>query len=657
MALDSRGYAANIVGMSLPDRFLEELRARISIADVVGRKVVWDSRKSNPAKGDMWAPCPFHQEKTASFHVDDKKGFYHCFGCQASGDAISFLRETENIGFMDAVELLARDAGMEMPARDPAAQARAEAGARLTDVVEMAVQYYRLRLNSGAGTAARAYLEHKRGLGAEAQERWEIGFAPEGWQGLWDHLRGKDVPAELIVEAGLAKPSSKGGSPYDVFRNRIMFPIRDARGRAIAFGGRTMDPGDNAKYLNSPETPLFDKGRSLFNHGPARTAAGKDAPLILAEGYMDVIALVEAGFAGAVAPLGTAVTEHQLALLWRIAPEPVIALDGDSAGMRAAMRMIDLALPRLESGRSLRFCLLPQGQDPDDLLRAKGAKSMADLLAEAQPMSALLWQRETEGKSFDSPERRAGLDRRLRTLLGTIPDADVRNHYGAEFKRLRGTLFGTGPVRRGAWSKQAPPAGPTVSMRRSLLAAQDAGSQVREAFVMALLLRHPALIAEHAEALERSPPLDPDCASLATALLGAADSDRDSLRVQIEAELGPALLERVAGTAHVRLAIDVHVGADEDRARACLAEEFAKLEGERGLRNEVAEVEADPDPEHGEQTKWRIAQAARARDDAVRALAEDSTEYVTGPNGAQLDKSERDALHQLLGRISNRSEK
>ncbi|MEM8958805.1 MAG: DNA primase [Pseudomonadota bacterium] len=643
--------------MSLPDRFLEELRARISITDVIGRKVTWDTRKSNPAKGDMWAPCPFHQEKTASFHVDDKKGFYHCFGCQASGDAITFVRETENLGFMEAVELLAREAGMEMPAQDPAAQARAEAGARLTDIVEMAVQFYRLRLNSGAGAAARTYLEQKRGLGSDAQERWEIGFAPDGWQGLWDHLRGKEVPADLIMEAGLAKPSSKGGSPYDVFRNRIMFPIRDARGRAIAFGGRAMDPGDSAKYLNSPETPIFDKGRSLFNHGPARAAAGKEAQLILAEGYMDVIALVEAGFAGAVAPLGTAVTEHQLALLWRIAPEPVIALDGDTAGVRAALKMIDLALPRLESGRSLRFCLLPEGQDPDDLLRAGGAKAMADLLVEAQPMSALLWQRETEGKSFDSPERRARLDQRLRTLLGQIPDADVRNHYGAEFKRLRGTLFGTAPSHRSGRGKQAPSAGPTVSMRRSLLAAQDAGAQVREAFVIALLLRHPALIAEHADALERNPPLDPDCASLATALLRTTSSEPDTVRGEIEAELGPVLLDRVAGAAHVRLAINVHVGADEDRARACLAEELAKLEGERGLRNEVAEVEADPDPEHGEQSKWRIAQATRARDDALRAMAEDSTEYVTGPNGAQLDRSERDALHQLLGRISNRSEK
>jgi DNA primase len=221
----------------------------------------------------MWSPCPFHHEKTASFHVDDQKGYYYCFGCHAKGDAISFVRETENVGFMEAVEILAREAGMPMPQRDPQAQKKADRRSQLADVMEQAVQFFRLQLKTNAGHDARAYLE-KRGLGPEALERWEIGFAPDGWQNLWDHLTGKNVEPDLIFGCGLAKPSTKGGRPYDTFRNRIMFPIRDARGRCIAFGGRAMDPNDNAKYLNSPETELFDKGRSLYNHGPAREAAG-----------------------------------------------------------------------------------------------------------------------------------------------------------------------------------------------------------------------------------------------------------------------------------------------------------------------------------------------------------------------------------------------
>ena len=248
---------------------MDELRSRISISDVVGRKVMWDQRKSNVGKGDLWAPCPFHHEKSASFHVDDRKGYYYCFGCQAKGDALKFVQETENVGFMEAVEILAREAGMEMPARDPKAQQKQDRRTQLIEVMEQAVQFFRLQLKTNNASMARSYLQ-KRGLTPPALERWEIGFAPDGWQNLWDHLRGKNVPEELIMAAGLAKPSTKGGRAYDTFRNRIMFPIRDARGRAIAFGGRAMDPNDNAKYLNSPETELFDKGRSLYNHAPER---------------------------------------------------------------------------------------------------------------------------------------------------------------------------------------------------------------------------------------------------------------------------------------------------------------------------------------------------------------------------------------------------
>ena len=300
--------------MSLPPGFLDELKNRTSLGQVVGRKVIWDAKKSNQGKGDLWAPCPFHQEKTASFHVDDRKGFYYCFGCHAKGDMFSFVRETENVGFMEAVEILAREAGMQMPARDPKAQEKADRASQLAEVMEQAVQFFRLQLRAGTGAAAREYLTG-RGLRDGALDRWEIGFAPDGWQNLWDHLRGKSVAEDLILGAGLAKPSNQGKKPYDTFRNRIMFPIRDARGRCIAFGGRAIDPSDNAKYLNSPETELFDKGRSLFNHGPAREAAGKGETLVVAEGYMDVIALGEAGLLAAVAPLGTAVTESQLQML------------------------------------------------------------------------------------------------------------------------------------------------------------------------------------------------------------------------------------------------------------------------------------------------------------------------------------------------------
>ena len=270
--------------MSLPPGFLDELRNRVTISSVVGRKVVWDMRKSNQAKGDYWAPCPFHQEKTASFHVDDRKGFYYCFGCHAKGNAFTFLQETENMSFMEAVETLAREAGLPMPERDPRAAEKADRLSELAKVTEAAVRFFRMQLNTGAAAGAREYLRG-RGLAQSALDRFEIGYAPDARQALWDALTGAGIAGDLIIEAGLCAKPDDGGAPYDRMRGRIIFPIRDGRGRCIGFGGRALSANARAKYLNSPETPLFDKGRALYNLGPARSACGKGQPLIVAEGY------------------------------------------------------------------------------------------------------------------------------------------------------------------------------------------------------------------------------------------------------------------------------------------------------------------------------------------------------------------------------------
>ncbi|MGL6211483.1 MAG: DNA primase, partial [Paracoccaceae bacterium] len=398
--------------MSLPPGFLDELRTRLSLASVVGRKVTWDMRKSNLGKGDMWAPCPFHQEKSASFHVDDRKGYYYCFGCHAKGDAVTFVKETENVGFIEAVQILATEAGMPMPARDPHAAQKSDRRTELIKVMEEAVNFYRLQLKTAQAAPARDYLT-KRKLSPEAQDRWHIGYAPDARQALYTALTAKGITADQLIDAGLCAKPDDGGPPYDRFRGRIIFPIRDGQGRAISLGGRAMDPNARAKYLNGPETDLFDKGRNLYNHASAREAAGKGQPLIVAEGYMDVIALSEAGFKSTVAPLGTAITEDQLRLIWRIHDEPIIALDGDTAGIRAALRVIDLALPLLEAGKGLRFAVLPPGLDPDDLIKQQGAPAMQRVLDTAQPMVNLLWKRETEGRDFDSPERKAALDKTL----------------------------------------------------------------------------------------------------------------------------------------------------------------------------------------------------------------------------------------------------
>jgi DNA primase len=646
--------------MSLPPGFLDELRTRLSLSQVVGRKVMWDSRKSNQGKGDMWAPCPFHQEKSASFHVDDRKGFYYCFGCQAKGDAISFVRETENVGFMEAIEILAGEAGLEVPKRDPQAQQKSDERTELAEVMEQAVQFFRLQLRTGGGADARNYLDG-RGLAGAALERFEIGFAPDAWQGLWDHLSSKGVSPEKVLAAGLGKPSSKGGKPYDTFRNRIMFPIRDARGRCTAFGGRAMDPNDNAKYLNSPETLLFDKGRSLYNHGPAREAAGKGAPLIVAEGYMDVIALAEGGFGACVAPLGTAITDNQLHLLWRISDEPIIALDGDKAGLRAAQRLIDLALPLLEAGKSLRFALMPDGKDPDDLIRAKGPQAVQQVLDAAMPMVQLLWDRETEGRNFDSPERKASLDKALREKIMLIRDPSIRSHYGQAIKDMRWQLFRSGTSggpkkanwKKGDWRQKAPTKA-TADTKASLLAGagEDTQRQMREAVIIASLICTPEVVSEFEGQLEELQLSTQEHNALLDLILSHAHRGAEVLRKKIIDARGLENLEKLLNAGHVAITPCVRKPGDTEMALMTISEELAKLEAEQGLSAEVAEAAEDLVGLADESVTWRLGQAAQARNLAMRSEHEDKAEYDTAPNGARISREEKSAFDALLEKLN-----
>ena len=643
--------------MSLPPGFIEELRSRVTLSSVVGRKVVWDTRKSNMAKGDWWAPCPFHQEKSASFHVDDRKGYYYCFGCHAKGDALSFLRETENMGFMEAVETLARDAGMTMPARDPKAAERQDRRTQLAEVMEAAVKWYRMQLSTAAGAPARDYLARRK-LGEAAQARFEIGFAPDQRQGLFNALVQKGFAPDLIVDAGLCARPDDGGPPYDRFRGRIIYPIRDARGRAISLGGRAMDPNARAKYLNGPETDLFDKGRNLYNHGPAREACGKGAALVVAEGYMDVIALVEAGFGGAVAPLGTAVTEDQLRMLWRIHPEPIIALDGDKAGLRAALRVVDLALPLLEAGNALRFVILPEGLDPDDLIKSQGREAMARLLDAAQPMVDLLWRKETEGQIFDSPERRAALDKRLREVIRRIADPTIRSHYAEEIKRLRWELFAAqrvekpGPFRPGPYRAGLPgsPRGkaPLLPVRhetKSSLLAQAAGPEIeehlREAMILAICASHPALVARFESQIEKIELHGEDHQMLRHLLLMHAHDDPPCDPDQLLSEAGVAL-ENLLRLPHVQIAPPVTNRADAELAQMCLAEELAKLESRRGARAEIEDAERDLTGLVDEGLTWRLSRAAEARQQAERSRLDDTSDM--GEDRAALSRH----LQQLI---------
>lgn len=607
--------------MSISPAFLDELRNRVPVSRIVGRKVTWDLRRSNQAKGDWWAPCPFHGEKTASFHVDDQKGFYYCFGCHAKGDALKFLMESDGLDFIEAVKSLASEAGLAMPDRDPVEAKRADRRSVLAEAMEAAARHYRMQLSTGQGSDARDYLS-RRGLDSAGIDRFELGFAPDMRQGLFTALREKGIPVDVMDDAGLVIVPDDGGTPYDRFRGRIIFPIRDARGRVIAFGGRAMDPNARAKYLNSPETALFDKGRNLYNIGAARTAVSKGAPLIVAEGYMDVIALSLAGFEGAVAPLGTAITEDQLRLMWRVSPEPVIMLDGDAAGQRAALRLIDLALPMTGPGQALRFVTLPSGQDPDDLIRAQGGGALQKLLDGARPLVDLLWQREVEGREFDSPERRAALDAALRKSIAMIADEATRNHYTAALKERRFELFGgrrgagrLTPGPRDGRNRRGMPEPARAQTRATPLGQQDVADATLESMVLALCAAYPGLASRVESRLELLAPADPGRAALCHDLLAGSDS--------ID---GRAALARIMEDAYVRASPLIRSPDNIEKAAAVLANMLDKVEARRAALAELARAEAEMQGLVDEGLTWRMGESARARHRAESPEIEDTSD-------------------------------
>jgi DNA primase len=427
--------------MRFPEEFLKEVRSRIRLSDVIGRKVKLTRRGK-----DYVGLSPFTTEKTPSFYVHDKDGFYKCFSSGKGGDVFTFVMETERLTFAEAVEKLARDAGLELPSQSPEEKETYVRRVTLLDWVERACLFFEQQLRKSVGAEARTYLE-KRGFNEAAWKRHRMGFAPDGWRNLLDELTRQGATPEELIEAGLIVEADDGGDKrgdgprrWDRFRNRVIFPIADQQGRIIAFGARTLDPDGKPKYLNSSDSPLFHKGKTLYRYSAAREALApiKDGPLsrglIVTEGYVDAIALAEAGIGSAVAPLGTALTEDQLGLLWRAGPEPILCFDGDAAGLNAAYRSIDRALPLIEPGRSLWFVLLPDGMDPDDMVRLKGATAMREALEAARPLVDLLWKRELEAEPVDTPERRAGLQARLDAAAAKISHPAVRKAYEQDLR-------------------------------------------------------------------------------------------------------------------------------------------------------------------------------------------------------------------------------
>lgn len=566
--------------MSLSPQWLDELRARVTLSGVISR-----TTRLTKAGREFKACCPFHNEKTPSFTVNDEKGFYHCFGCGAHGDVIRWMTDQRGLAFMDAIRELAAEAGMEVPAPDPRAAKAAEQRDSLHDVMAAAQRWFVDNLASAEGAKARAYLA-TRGFDQHTVARFGFGYAPEGRQALPKALESFD--AKALVEAGL-RIVVDDKEPYDRFRGRLMLPIEDARGRVIAFGGRILDKGktDAPKYLNSPDTPLFDKGRTLYNLHRAAPASRQTGRVIVVEGYMDVIALAAAGIHECVAPMGTALTERQLELLWRMVETPILCFDGDAAGQRAAMRAVSRALPLLRPAHSLRIVRLPAGLDPDDLIKRDGVKGMEQVLGEARSLLDTLWLHERDAAPLASPEDKAGLKARLLHHVEAIGDADIKALYRRELLE-RFSAFAFPPREERPWraasGRPDRRAGQPTSQRLRRVVAQGARRPLIDAVVIGLV-RHPAEIGALSEAL---------------APLAAEDSRIDLLldaferQGELESEGALAILadkgiSLPSSDDQTRLRLPFVIeGHDADEARRALREAVALLVEQPALETALA---------------------------------------------------------------------
>ena len=607
--------------MTLSPQWLDELRARTVLSAVISPSV-----KLLRAGREWKACCPFHNEKTPSFTVNDEKGFFHCFGCGAHGDAIRFLTDHRGMPFMDAVKELAAKAGMDVPAPDPQAKERADRAASLTDVMAEVAKWYADQLQGIGGADAREYLKG-RGIGQDTIQRFGLGLAPDNRTALKRAL--EKLGEDRLVETGmLIRPDpgresgAQGGKEtYDRFRGRLMFPIRDARGRVIAFGGRILGEGE-PKYLNSPDTMLFDKGRTLYNLDRASPASRAARRLIVVEGYMDVIGLDRAGIAEAVAPNGTALTEAQIERLWRLDPSPILCFDGDAAGRKAAIRAALRALPLLGPERTLRFVELPPGQDPDDVVRSGGHEAFEALLAEPEPLDARLWRHEREAQPLTTPETRAGLRRRLIDHAATIGDPDLRrlyrdqwlNRFDAEIAPPRQfkPQGGRQPFRPGSFKggRFVPPESPPGDVMRGI---GKAGVDAPTARALILgFANFPEELPAHCEQLAALPIPDKRTAKLRDELVNAAFSgatlDREGVAT-ILGEQGAAVGKgpRAMGFSFTRR------DSDPDRARSDLAAAVeiiaASEEVERALTDATERLKRDfTDEALEEQTRLIAAQ-------------------------------------------------
>ncbi len=598
--------------MAFPPQFLDEIRTRVPLEGVIGKRVRLARRGR-----ELLGLCPFHKEKTPSFTVNEDKGFFHCFGCGAHGDVIGFVMRDEGLSFPEAVERLAGDAGLALPARDPRAEAREKQRLSLFEVVEAAAKWFEAELAGSRGAQARRYLD-ARGVDEATRATFRLGFAPDSRSALCTRLEKDGVTQAMLLDAGLVIAPDDGRPPYDRFRGRLIFPICDRRGRVVAFGGRALGDGQ-PKYLNSPETPLFAKGSLLYGQHLAAPAARKAGQAIAVEGYMDAIALHQAGIAQAVAPLGTALTEQQLEGLWRLADDPVLCFDGDEAGARAAARAVERALPKLSAKRSLRFATLPAGQDPDTMVRDRGTRAMAEIVDAAIPLSDQLWAMVAGGRALETPEARARVNRQLQEQIERIPDQDLRYRYLEDFRR-RLRLPWQGRKQGGPPPAFAPE--PPVRRSAALGPGAQGDPQPRERTLLQTLLDFPALLIEQGETLAILPFETQRYRTVKDAMVDWAEAGPEPDAENLRAHLGGRGLESVVGELLDSSTAYLNRAAGLDDARTQLAHLLGMQRRAVELPAELAAAERAFADEESEEALEQLTEAVRRNHDLARAEAE-----------------------------------
>lgn len=645
--------------------FIDELLTRTRLSSVVGKRVNWDSRKSRPSVGKYWACCPFHQEKTPSFQVDDQKGVYHCFGCQEGGNAITFIKKTQNVETREAIQILASSVGLTVPSVFSGSNAIEESHKSLYDICEQAGRYFQISLNSNSGSHARNYLA-ERGIGAEAIKQFEIGYADNVNDSLTKNFINNGITIEKLKLAGLSAIPDGGGTPYDRFKNRIIFPIRDVQGRMVGFGGRALNSSVRAKYLNSPETPIFKKRLCLYNHKLARESLNKESDIILAEGYMDVIALWESGIKSCVATLGTAVAESHLYHLWKMKDEPVIAFDGDNAGRNAAYRTAKIALPNLTPGKSLRFCFLHEGLDPDDFVRKFGKQSMLERFRNAEPLNEIIWKNELEGLSLDTPERRAAFQSKILATVRTIQDRIVLKQYNDEFKnRLyemnRDLINKDRPNSRNGLSS-----GPSQLTLNSLLVSSkektETAIQIKEDVILGVCLTVPKIAVDNLDRLEGLEMSNSKNEEILNSIIDAIEVEKlDTKKFQekIRRDFGSDKIDKILGSKFqkpLHNIIDKYKDNESEilrKSKLILMEEIDKIEAQKAAENEIELAKNDAKEGLDGDPIKRICEANQIRIQARKGI-DSSTIQPTKEmeNGVQVDKNDLDKFNRIIDEVA-----